>query len=305
VYVVDGTIPEPDSPTGHGPPSERPSSLERIAQRLAADQPAALLHEVDPHLSRSAPLAAAATLGELDAAAHTVQATIVAGPADVTRQLSDAEHRHTSLLARRRITADRLIEAESRRGPRVGAAAGDPAGRHAREIDRYRRVLEAIDRQLELTAHRISESRGAAAARARFVDATAPDRSAADILRDAATLREATLRLGAPTLAAHPNLVPPEEPSRRQERAAHRHALEAVALYRDRFGVPSLAGAEPAPLADSAAAAIDLAAVLGPRPEAPAARRAWDRAAAAVQALARTTPSTNPTGAEPSAGIQP
>jgi hypothetical protein len=238
IYVVDGTTPAPGDPeVGHGPPDERPSSLERIAHHLAADEPAPLLHEIDPHLARSAPLAGAATLGQLEEATAAVRAILAGGPPDVSDRLAVEERRHGVLLARRRVTEDRLADALVRVGSRLGGASASL--RHERQAERHRRVLRAIDGQLEVTARRIADLRAQAAHRAAFVDATAGSRSTGAVIRDAVVLREAALRLGAadrPVSVGGP--AAPEEPSRHRDRLAYRRALEHAALEQDRARGP-------------------------------------------------------------------
>lgn len=236
IYVVDGTTPTPgDFDTSHGPPDERPSSLECIAQHLAADEPDPLLHQMDPYLAHSAPLAGAASLAQLDGVAAAVRETLASGPPDVSRRLADEERRHSVLLARRRLTQDRLADALARVGSGLGGASA--ALRHERDVERHRRVLRAIDGQLDLTAGRISDLRAQTAERAAFLDATAGERSAGDVIRDAVTLREAILRLGAADGPVPAGVPPaPEEPSRRHDRLAYRRALEHAAIERDRRG---------------------------------------------------------------------
>lgn len=297
IYVVDGMVSDSADPdVSHGRPSERMASMERIAGRLAADEPAALLHERDPHLAGAAPLAGAATLADLHVAADEVTAVLRSGPPDVAGRLAEEERREAVLLARRRVTQDQITAVLS--APAGGAAA---AGR-GKLAERYRRTLRAIDGQLGVIGIRITELRIAARTRAVFVDATATERAAVDVLHDAAALREATVRLG--VLSAPPTAepIPPPEPSRRQDRLAYRRALERVAVHRDRFGVP---GSSPD------RTGVDAVALLGTRPDDPKARRSWDLAAAALAATGRPDPSPSPTrssacaGAEPATGIEP
>jgi hypothetical protein len=297
IYVVDGMVSEPaDQDVSHGRPSERMASMERIAGRLAAEEPDALLHERDPHLAGSAPLAGAATLADLHGAADQVSAVLRSGPPDVAGRLAEEDRREAVLLARRRVTQDQLTAVLS--APAAGAVA---AGRK-RLAERHRRTLRAIDGQLGVIGTRIAELRTATRARAVFVDATATDRAAVDVLHYAAALREATVRLGAPSAPPTAEPIRPPEPSRHQERLAYRRALERVAVHRDRFGVPS-----PNPGRTS----VDPVALLGIRPDDPKARRSWDLAAAALAATGRPDLSPSPTrpsvgaGPEPATGIEP
>src|SRR5205085_3664465 len=151
-----------DPDTGHGAPTERPSSLERIATHLANDEAAPLLHTVDPWLADSAPLAVTASLADLAAATETATAALRAGPADVSRPLADAERRHDSLLARRRVTEDRLA-----------AATANPtcsrAGRSHPVVERHPRTLAAIDRELAAASRRITDLRAQDAAHRSFI----------------------------------------------------------------------------------------------------------------------------------------
>jgi hypothetical protein len=297
IYVVDGTVPEAADPhTGHGSPAERPTSLERIAERLAADEPAPLLQAIDPWLARSAPLAAGASLGDLVAAAEATNAVLQSGPPDVSHQLAAEERRQARLLARRRIAEDRLA-----------SALDAPGGTTARAVDGHRRVLRAIDGHLAAIGGRIASLQAADAARRAFVDATTAERDALEILGDAAGLREARVRLAAPdAVAALGGPPPPGEPSRRQERLAHRRAVERTATYRDRWGIPTPhSAADPADPADAADLAKAAAAVLlGPRPNDQNARRAWDLAAQALESTRHDPPTPTPAGAD-TAGLEP
>lgn len=297
IYVVDGTVSEPTDPdVSHGPPGERMTSMERIARRLAAEEPEPLLHDRNPHLTGSAPLAGATTLADLHLAADNLAASLRSGPPDVGGRLTEEERREAVLLARRRVTQDRLTDVLSTPS---GLAA---AARREQLVERYRRTLRAIDGQLAAAVTRIHELRVATRARAVFVDATATERAAVDVLHDAAALREATLRLGAISAPPPADPVSPAEPSRRQDRLAYRRALERVAVHRDRFG----AAQHPNPdTTDRGAVAL-----LGPRPDDPKARRSWERAAATLAAVGRPDPSPSPTpstgtGPEPATGIEP
>jgi conjugative relaxase-like TrwC/TraI family protein len=299
IYVVDGMVSESADPdVGHGRPGERMASMERIAHRLAADEPDALLHEQDPHLAQSGPLAGAATLADLHIAAEEVTAVLRSGPPDVAGRLIEEEQREAVLLARRRVAEDRLAAVLSAPGGRAVAA------RRETLVERYRRTLRAIDGQLAATGTRIGEIRVAARARAVFVDDTATERAAVDVLHDATALRDATVRLGVLSAPPIAEPGPPPEPSRRQERLAYRRALERVALHRDRFG----AGPGPDPDTAGSDAVVVL---LGPRPDDPKARRSWDLTAAALSAARRPDPSPSParpfvgTGLEPATGIEP
>ena len=296
IYVVDGAVPEAADPaTGHGAPAERPSSLERIADRLAADEAAPLLHAIDPWLARSAPIATAVSLADLAAAAGQTKAVLGAGPPDVTRQLAAEEHRQARLLARRRLTVDRL--ADALRGTGRRSRAGQ------RNLEWHRRVLRAIDGQLAATERRIAGLQSTEAARRAFVDATTAERDALDVFRDATALREASVLLAAAdSVTAVGGPPPPGKPSRRQDRLAHRRALERTATYRDRWGASSVSSTEAANSAGSAATAL-----LGPRPDDRDARRAWDLAAAALDAAHHHSPTATPTpaGADTAAGLEP
>ncbi|MEW6474291.1 MAG: MobF family relaxase [Actinomycetota bacterium] len=295
IYVVDGTVLEAADPhTGHGSPAERPTSLERIAERLAADEPAPILHAIDPWLARSAPLAAGASLADLAATAEETNAVLRSGPPDVSHQLAAQEHRQARLLARRRVAEDRLAAALS--------AAGARRGSTSQAVEAQRRVVHAIDGQLAAITRRIASLQAADAARQAFVDATAAQRDALEILGDAAALREARVRLAAPdTIAALGGPPPPGEPSRRQERLAHRRAVERTATYQDRWGTPSPESATDAANSAEPAAAV----LLGPRPDDRDARRAWDLAAQALDMTRHDPPTPTPAGADAAAGLEP
>ncbi|MGH9283102.1 MAG: ATP-dependent DNA helicase, partial [Acidimicrobiales bacterium] len=103
IYLVDGTVAdERDVEASHGAPSQRESSFDALAARLAAERPDGLLHDADPTVAEGGALAARFTLGELEALLAPVAATVAAAPPDVARRIAGADAAYETLAARHR-----------------------------------------------------------------------------------------------------------------------------------------------------------------------------------------------------------
>jgi hypothetical protein len=287
IYIVDGEVrEEPDPDLSHGPPNERPSSLEVIAEHLAGQQPEALLHEIDPWVARAGPLAAERSLAELHHSLARADEILAAAPADVSRRITGAERRYEELAARRRVVTDRLTSLAD------GSAAANGGSRRQTgdEHGRLRRELRAVDSELTVVVGRLAWLRRRDAERNAYRAAHAGAGEARGALRDAVAVREAKIRLAAPALlppAFVEELSASAASARWSERHGRRQALERAALYRDRWGVAAEATeTAPAPDATQGSAALGTG-VLGPRPDDPNARREWDTAARAIDAAAR------------------
>jgi hypothetical protein len=289
IYIVDGTVTEePDPDLSHGPPDERPSSLEVIAERLAAQQPEPLLHEIDPWVADAGPLASATSLRRLHHALARADEILAAAPPDVGRRIAGAERRQQDLMARRRVVTDRLAALAEDSPTRHGGSRR----RTADEDGRLRRELGAVDSELAVVAGRLGWLRRRDAERSAYLDAHADARKARDTLRDAVDGREVKIRLAAPVLlppAFVDQLSEPDASARWGERQGRRRALERAALYRDRWGVTAEAPD------DAEGTAAPGTWVLGRRADDLAARREWDAAARAIDAATRAGRDPGPT----------
>lgn len=256
LYVVEGAQADRglDADATHDIPGNvADRQLDHLAARLAGHEQEPLLHEIDPRTAEAAALASTANLGELEARLAGVERRIASGPPDVSRRLAGAERRQSDLLARRRVLLTHLDE-----------HAAMPAGQ-----------LRLLDEQLRVLDDRVAQLRSADAERRAYTERHQQLFDRRDLLRAAVESRTATVRFRATDLVR----VDVDGPcvDGRSDRWAVRDAKEEIALYNDRAG----RHLEPGTAAYEA---------LGPRPDTPDLRPAWERASGALQRIEPSGP---------------
>ncbi|MEX2627132.1 MAG: MobF family relaxase [Ilumatobacteraceae bacterium] len=216
-------------------------NLDHVAERLAGREDDALIHEMDPRATAAGRLALTSTLQELEGRLAGVERRLAAAPPDVSRRIAGADRRLDELTTRRRARSSGLTFGERR------------------ELDAQISTLQG--RLVELCAAQDDHDayRGA--------HEQVYDRR--DLLRAAIEARSTRVRLTAPTSLGR--LLPQEDDLLdRSARAERRGALEELALWSDRQGLPP-------------AQARSITDVLGPRPTDPDQRDQWARAADAAR----------------------
>lgn len=227
--------------------------LDAVAARLAADEAAPLIHEIDPRSAAAGQLAATSTLRELEGRLAGVERRLADAPSDVSRRIAGAERRRDELTARRRVEHDKL-----------GSTSSDR--RRGRDLSGE---LHRLDEQLGALEGRLVGLRVADRERTEYRERFAHVFERQDLLRAAIETRTTQVRLAAPTTVGR--LLPPARAGAgRSERSATREAAEELAVWADRTGT-------------SPDVARSVTEVLGDRPSDRDTAAGWDRAAAAVR----------------------
>jgi hypothetical protein len=269
IYLVDGQLPNPDDDIVHNP-ERTPSGLETVTDALGRRGAQRMVHDLDA-ASGGARSLHTLTLFGLRLQRERLEAILAAGPPPVDAALANAQRARHQLLAQRKLWEDNRASA---------AELGADANRHAEAR------LARIDQALATVGDKLDGLRARYAAHRGFLDAHVAEVEQLEAVRRAEKTRELQVRLAArttpqPELSAHI----PATPTGHRERVAWDHAVEEIAVYRERYGAPPPGQ------------------VLGIRPPDLDARVAFDRARRAIERAAEVVtsePTARATGlAEP------
>jgi conjugative relaxase-like TrwC/TraI family protein len=265
MYVVEG--PAANGDDGHGGHEPEHSGLDTVAGALEQRRVRPLAMESDPR--------AATRAGErhrdlcsLRLERERLQAVLAAAPSSSIDTLLAARRHRDSLLARHQLWHARLEEA--RQHPE-GSNRSHP--NRGVEATAAQREITAADRALVGIERRIAHHEERQAIREAFFAEHSDEVDRLDVVLGAERAREVQVRTAA--VDSVPEAVlellgPP--PESRAERLIWESAVSELAVYAERYGIPTTAGAE-----------VSIETLLGSRAHATS-RRDWDRGATAVQA---------------------
>lgn len=271
IYIVDGTLSEPDDDLTHAPPETEPFGLDDIADVLGRRRAGHMATDTAARLSGVAATLAGKTLPELTVAREKLDRRLTGAPADATRAIAEATQTRDAILARRQAwTATRTEAEELLRDP-----ATEPETRRDAETaaQRSRRKLETLDRAHSRILVKLRAARRQQSERNLWLDTHADDIAERDLTSRAERARETQIRVTATHDVARPmREVLGDEPASQRERLAWRHAIEAAAIHRARYETEPVPGGEGYEWA------------LGPRPDDKAAARSYGDATITIDA---------------------
>ncbi|MGH3372774.1 MAG: MobF family relaxase [Nocardioidaceae bacterium] len=269
LYVVEGHAVADD--LDHGGHDQDQSGLDTVAEALEQRRARPLAHEADSGAAARAD-DRHRDLRSLRHERERLQAVLASAPSSSAETLLAARRHRDSLLARRQLWETRLLEAE-----RAGSGSKAARPQAMADLTAAQREIAAADRALTGIAGRIGHHERRQAERAAFLTEHAADVERFDLLRQAEQAREVQVRTAA--LDAVPEdiievLGPP--PATRTECLDWEAAVAVIAVYRERFETLEVTDGCEGP-----------ALLLGPRPPAGSAGRAWDQAVATIEIAGR------------------
>jgi hypothetical protein len=272
IYIVDGSLPGAESDLSHAPEDPSPFGMAEVAEALSRRRAGRMAADAAGRLNAVASTLNGKSLKELSQKRQLLYRVLADAPpstehvVDVTLGTLDA------LRARRNAWYDRLDRVMATT-PVFGSDPDTTTGRASSAIGHLDRAIASQSRKLEAARRQQTQRHDWLLEHADVV-------AEYDLLHRAERAREAQLRTAAihQTEGTLLRLVGPE-PSLQHDRLVWRRAVEASALYRERYGVqPTETGA--------------IAGVLGERPANGIAAAEYAEAAAMI-AAARTVERDN------------
>lgn len=260
IYIVDGSLPGADDELAHAPSEPRPYGMTEVAAALNRRRGSHMAADAASRLSAIAATVNASTLQQLTHRRRHLSRILDQAPPAVDHVIADTEHSLDALRARRHAWRETLQLA----GAGEGAERVDVRGRRARSaIEHLDRAIATQQRRLEAATDQRAERRDWFLEHADVV-------AEHDLVSRAERARETQVRMTAlhEIPEALRRLIGPE-PSLQRDRHAWRRAVEATALYRERY--------KPVP-----GQAQGIAAVIGDRPTDPHVEAAYVDVAATI-----------------------
>ncbi len=247
IYVVDGALLGPDDDLSHVPDDPRPFGIAEVAAALGRRRGGHMAADAAGHLSAVAATAEGRTLAQLTLRRRELDRILADAPPATDQVIDDVGRTLDALRTRRNLWQDALDHVTRP----ISAPETDPDA----TVQRASSAIGHLDRAITGQGHKLDAALRQQTRRLDWLEEHAEIVSEHDLVRRGERAREIQVRTAAlqQPAGALLRLIGPE-PSLQRDRHVWQRAIEAAAVYRERYdaqpagnrGIPAVLGERPA-----------------------------------------------------------